>query len=97
MEARWVERPEQTQTCQRVLPQRVNVTSRGVGWGWGVRGVCTFWLQWRLHLKEQLPFHTSCRLCLPVHLQERRGQMPTGSAWTGLAIGGFSFEKATKH
>lgn len=31
MEARWVERPEQTQTCQCVLPQRVNVTSHGVG------------------------------------------------------------------
>lgn len=36
MDARWVERPEQTQPCQCVLPQRVNVTSRGVGDGGGV-------------------------------------------------------------
>lgn len=35
MDARWVERPEQTQPCQCVLPQRVNVTSRGVGDGGG--------------------------------------------------------------
>lgn len=91
MEARWVERPEQTQTCQCVLLRRVNVTSRGVG------GVCLCVLAAVAATSEtaaSVSYELRTLLACPFTRETWRN---ANRFCMDRDIGGLSFETATKH